>query len=575
MENVLYHLGVAVGFSPSLSKVDHDKRPHSHDIADDLKKRRHWQLSCNDGTTKTGTWHHPDAMLCPIQACDNNFRHRGGIQKFKDGRSYLLQARFQEKPIEYWVLYQLVTVPTSQLIAVSVGRHMRPTRISNKERLIIHSSQNWLEHWQVLCGINGEAVCNDCGNPTESVLLPRSYEGLQWYTTLLEFQTVQKLSLSPTNHAWQNLGWHSGFKDWLKAKEQCKLGMRRSDSGNLRNLPQLRHESRLLQCWLTRRLAQTAPTAYQWVHNCLPSSVHPPSKTCFSEQATAGQQHHPHQRSSPPQTDAHGHAPQGDPPSSWSSPSLAPRRPRLRDFRGNPAPATQLFPDAEADHGQNDDSLGNAATLHDSHVWAQRHFSATLDIKNGLAYWQRLMVLSRRICHAQMPRTPSSCGKFPGTEFSGALCWCLSHLRWCLTSELSVHIAMALVLACPALHSVLSTERRILYTKHDNCWAKSTQEILTIHQRRQQLCFLLPANGATKKHHLMTTGRDESQWQQDRWRTDLNGTNVVKIWSQHGAILVISSFEHKKYHHQTPAPTTPGSYLHCGQPKGHHSGAPS
>ena len=30
----------------------------------------------------------------------------------------------------------------------------------------------------------------------------------------------------------------------------------------------------------------------------------------------------------------------------------------------------------------------------------------------------------------------------------------------------------------------------------------------------------------------------ELQWQQDRWRTDLKGKNVAKIWSQHGTILV-------------------------------------
>ena len=53
----------------------------------------------------------------------------------------------------------------------------------------------------------------------------------------------------------------------------------------------------------------------------------------------------------------------------------------------------------------------------------------------------------------------------------------------------------------------------------------------------------------------------ESQWRQDRWRIDLKGTSMVKIWSQHGTILVNSSFEHKYYHHYTPAPTTPASDL--------------
>ena len=39
--------------------------------------------------------------------------------------------------------------------------------------------------------------------------------------------------------------------------------------------------------------------------------------------------------------------------------------------------------------------------------------------------------------------------------------------------------------------------------------------------------------------------------------------------------LVKSSSEHKKYHHQSPAPTTPGSDLDCGQHRRHHAGAPA
>ena len=94
--------------------------------------------------------------------------------------------------------------------------------------------------------------------------------------------------------------------------------MRRSDSEKLRNLPKLHHESRLLQYWLARWLAQNALKASQRVHSCLPSSTHPPSETPLWELATAGQQHQPHQWSSPPQMDAHRYAPQGNP--SWSSP---------------------------------------------------------------------------------------------------------------------------------------------------------------------------------------------------------------------------------------------------------------
>ena len=167
--------------------------------------------------------------------------------------------------------------------------------------------------------------------------------------------------------------------------------MRRSDSGNLRNLPELRHVSKLLQCWLARRLAQNAPTAFQWVSSCLPSSAHPPSKTLLSEQTTEGQRHQLHRWSSLPQTDAHDHAPQGN--LCWSSPSATPAHPHLMDFRWSPSRATWVFPDASADHGQSDDCLGNVATIHDVHVWEQRHSSRTNDSKIDLAYKQRLIVL--------------------------------------------------------------------------------------------------------------------------------------------------------------------------------------
>ena len=79
VQNVLYHYAVAVSLSTSLLEVDNDKSSHSYDIADDLKKRRHRELSGDDGTTKTGTWHHPVAMLCTLQTLDKKLRHREGI----------------------------------------------------------------------------------------------------------------------------------------------------------------------------------------------------------------------------------------------------------------------------------------------------------------------------------------------------------------------------------------------------------------------------------------------------------------------------------------------------------------
>ena len=231
--------------------------------------------------------------------------------------------------------------------------------------------------------------------------------------------------------------------------------MKRSDFGNWRNLPKLRHESKLLQWWLAERLAQTVPTASQRAHSCIPSSVHPPNKTLLWKLATVGQQHQPHQPSDPLQVDAHSHAPQAD--FSWFLPSVAPAHRRLTDFRENLARATQVFRAAGVDDGQSDDSLENASTLHDALVLAQRHFSGQTDSEIGLEDWQRLMVLSRRTCQAHLPRTPFSSGNFSLTESCGTLCWCHSHLRRCLTSLLSMECVMAPALACPALHSVLPT----------------------------------------------------------------------------------------------------------------------
>ena len=141
-------------------------------------------------------------------------------------------------------------------------------------------------------------------------------------------------------------------------------------------------------------------------------------------------------------------------------------------------------------------------------------------------------------------------------------------------SQLSVDFAMALSSTFLAPHSALLTEKHIFYTKPENCLTQLSRKTLTIQYGRQQLCFLLLTNGVTQGHLLMTNGTKYcSSWIGDELIQE--GKNVVKIWSQRGTILVSSSFEHKNYHHQTPAPTTPGSHLDCGQPQGHHAGAPS
>ena len=81
-----------------------------------------------------------------------------------------------------------------------------------------------------------------------------------------------------------------------------------------------------------------------------------------------------------------------------------------------------------------------------------------------------------------------------------------------------------------------------------------------------------------KRSYTRTPSDDqwqELQWQQDRPGIHLKVKKCGKIWSQHGTILVKSSFERKHYRHQMPAQTTFCSNLDCGQLQGHHAGPPS
>ena len=209
VQNVLYHYAVAVSLSTSLFEVDNDERPHPHDVADDLNKRRHRQLPSNDGTAKTRSGHHPFAMFGPLQSRDNEFRHGEGIQRPKYGRRHLLQTALEETQVENRVFQQLVRVPTSQVLLVSVRQHMRPARNRNKGRRTTHRSYNRPEHRYIVCSIDCEAVNNIYSHPTKSALLPRPNEGPHCLATLLELQDIKKISLCPPNHSRQDLRQHS------------------------------------------------------------------------------------------------------------------------------------------------------------------------------------------------------------------------------------------------------------------------------------------------------------------------------------------------------------------------------
>ena len=125
--------------------------------------------------------------------------------------------------------------------------------------------------------------------------------------------------------------------------------------------------------------------------------MHPPSKLPLWELALVDQQYQPYQRSSLPQRCSQSLTTKGH---LSISPSVALAHPGSMDFYGNLTCASLKFLAADVDPGQRDHSVENAATRHDAHVLVQRHFFSTPDSDNGLAFRQRLMVLSRKTCQA-------------------------------------------------------------------------------------------------------------------------------------------------------------------------------
>ena len=542
---------MAVSLPTSLLEVHHDERPHSPDVADDLNKRRHRQLSSDNGTAKTRSRHHPIAMFGTLQSPDNEFRHCEGIKRSKDGRWHFLQPPLQETQIKNGILHELVRVPTSQKLLVRVSQHMRPARNCNKGRRTTLCSHNWPEHCYIVCSINCETVHNIHSNPMESALLPRSHEGPQWLATLLKFKAMEMMSLCPPNNPWQNSRQHSSNDNWLKAKQQCESEMRRRGSGNLRNIPKLRLVSRRLHASLAQWLAQTAPTVSRWDRSCLPSSTHLPGSTPSSGLATEGRSHQLRQRSSPLQTDALDPELQEDP--FESSPSAAPAHLQSRDFLESPARATQVFQDANAGHVQSDDVPENAATFHGAHGWAGTYSFGTTDIKSGWAYSQHLMALSQKTCPAPLPRKPFSSGKFSSTELSGAPDLHLSRLCLFPTSQFSANSVRVPALAGPALDSALPTEKRKLWTDTILLNPKR-RKIPTVHQRRQQLSLLFFAHGATQGHHLMPSGTNHSGsgiGHELICKRKKHGKNLEPTWSNTSKFLIRAQ--------ELPSPNAPSN----------------
>ena len=127
------------------------------------------------------------------------------------------------------------------------------------------------------------------------------------------------------------------------------------------------------------------------------------------------------------------------------------------------------------------------------------------------------MVLSRKTCQARLPRTLSSCGKSSGTDFAGALCWCL-----CVSSPLISDVSTLCGLChgpCFSLfsNSFISVNRKTyiahriprllnpIETKNSNYSSRETAIMLSPPRKRSDTI-----------HHLMTIGMNYS----GRWIGD-------------------------------------------------------
>ena len=78
---------------------------------------------------RLATWHHPVAMLCPLQTRDIY----SVTEKGTKDPGHLLQALFQETQIKDWVVYQFVSVPNSQILARRCRQHSDPSETATRD----------------------------------------------------------------------------------------------------------------------------------------------------------------------------------------------------------------------------------------------------------------------------------------------------------------------------------------------------------------------------------------------------------------------------------------------------------
>ena len=142
----------------------------------------------------------------------------------------------------------------------------------------------------------------------------------------------------------------------------------------------------------------------------------------------------------------------------------------------------------------------------------------------------RVNLLHSECLLAPNPPAPLTC-----ISFVTAGIWRLDPLRTTLRGSLLESVQYFIQL--------YQTEKRTWWpAKGNNNTKFKRRRILTIHQRRQPLSFLLLADGATQRHQLMTRGMDHSGSGIGH-KLVCNTNKMVKTWSQLRTILVNSSFE--------------------------------
>ena len=99
-----YHKSVAVIFAPQLLQIGNDQWPHTDDVGDSIQKKRHTQVSSQDGLSQSGARRHPISCLSALQPIDYKFRYGKPVRTTEHTGGCSLPAAFEQAKITTWVV---------------------------------------------------------------------------------------------------------------------------------------------------------------------------------------------------------------------------------------------------------------------------------------------------------------------------------------------------------------------------------------------------------------------------------------------------------------------------------------